>query len=43
MNADESYMNIRFETLQQAQDDLGAAFAAIQATMEITWKALIQG
>jgi early secretory antigenic target protein ESAT-6 len=27
-------MNIRFETLQQAQDDLGAAFAAIRATIE---------
>ncbi len=34
MSADSSYMNIRFETLQQAQDDLAAAFAAIQATIE---------
>jgi WXG100 family type VII secretion target len=34
VNADSSYMNIRFETLQQAQDDLGAAYAAIQATVE---------
>lgn len=34
MTADSSYLNIRFETLQQAQDDLGAAYAAIQATVE---------
>ena len=34
MTADSSYMNIRFETLQQAQDDLAAAYAAIQATLD---------
>lgn len=34
MTADSSYMNIKFETLQQAQDDLGMAFASIQATIE---------
>lgn len=34
MTADSSYMNIRFETLQQAQDDLAAAFAAIQSTID---------
>ena len=34
MTADSSYMNIRFETLQQAQDDLAASFAAIQATID---------
>lgn len=34
MTADSSYMNIRFETLQQAQDDLAAAYAAIQATVD---------
>ena len=28
-----SYMNIRFETLQQAQDDLGMAYAAVQSTV----------
>jgi WXG100 family type VII secretion target len=31
--ADPSYMNIRFETLQQAQDDLGMAYAAVQSTI----------
>lgn len=34
MTADSSYLNIRFETLQQAQDDLGMGFAAIQATID---------
>jgi WXG100 family type VII secretion target len=32
--SDQSYMNIRFETLQQAQDDLGMAYAAVQSTIE---------
>lgn len=31
--ADPSYMNIRFETLQQAHDDLSRAHAAVQATI----------
>ncbi|HXS65089.1 MAG TPA: WXG100 family type VII secretion target [Streptosporangiaceae bacterium] len=30
-----SYMAIRFETLQQAQDDLGMAYAAVQQTIEV--------
>jgi ESAT-6 family protein len=34
MSGDPAYMNINFETLQQAQDDLGAAYAAIQATID---------
>jgi WXG100 family type VII secretion target len=29
----ESYMAIRFETLQQAQDDLGMAYAAVQQSI----------
>jgi WXG100 family type VII secretion target len=34
VNGDPSYMNIRFETLQLAQEDLGAAFAAISQTIQ---------
>jgi WXG100 family type VII secretion target len=30
---DASYMAIRFETLQQAQDDLGMAYAAVQRSI----------
>ena len=29
-----SYMAIRFETLQQAQDDLGMAYAAVQQSID---------
>jgi WXG100 family type VII secretion target len=31
---DPSYMAIKFETLQQAQDDLAMAYAAVQSTIE---------
>lgn len=34
MTGDPSYMNINFETLQQAQDDLGMAYSGIQATID---------
>jgi early secretory antigenic target protein ESAT-6 len=34
VTADSSYMNIRFETLDQAQNDLAMAFASIQATVQ---------
>ena len=34
MTADPSYMNIRFETLQQAQEDLAIAYGAIKATVD---------
>ena len=32
--SDPSYLNIRFETLQQAEEDLGMAYAAVQSTIE---------
>jgi len=34
MSGDPTYMNIRFETLQQAQEDIGMAYAAIKATID---------